>query len=164
VNKNMLALLMAASCALPAAAGAQQVDPSKMVQIFSQTVRTDGGNLQVILLNDRTVEALFATSPAKAAFRTKARMTAVFLVQGTASKDLEFTPDVTVVQRGEKLEGKATNMKNFSGGKVPKGETIQGLVELPKKLDLYEPFRFTIAGQTAEFRLNEDDVREYGNR
>ncbi len=34
-------------------------------------------------------------------------------------------------------------MKNFTGGKVAKGETIQGLVELPKKLDLYEPFKVT---------------------
>jgi hypothetical protein len=26
-------------------------------------------------------------------------------------------------------------MKNFTGGKVAKGEQLQGLVELPKKLD-----------------------------
>ena len=90
--------------------------------MFSQSVRTDGGNLQIVVLNDRTVEALFGASPAKAAFRTKARMTSVFFVQGTTTKDFEFKPEVSVVQKGETLDGKATNMKNFTGGKVAKGE------------------------------------------
>ena len=55
-------------------------------------------------------------------------------------------------------------MKNFAAGKIAKGQAIQGLVELPKKLDLYEPFKLTINGETVDFRLNNDDVREYGNR
>jgi hypothetical protein len=55
-------------------------------------------------------------------------------------------------------------MKNFTGGKVAKGEQIQGLVELPKKLDLFEPFKVTISGETVEVRYNQDDVRDYGNR
>ena len=164
MNKNRLALLGALVCAMSVAAGAQQVDPAKMVQMFSQPIRTQGGNLQIVLLNDRTVEALFGTSPAKAAFRTKARMTSVFFVQGTASKDFDFTAEVTVVQKGETLEGKATSMKNFATGKIPKGQQIQGLVELPKKLDLYAPFKFSLSGESIEFRFNEDDLRDYGNR
>jgi hypothetical protein len=164
VTKNALVLL-AMACAVPASAGAQaQADNAKMVQIFSQQVRTAGGNLQVVILNDRTIEALFGASPAKAAFRTKARMTTVFYVQGTTSKEVEFNPEVTVVQKGETLQGKATSMKNFTAGKVAKGQAVQGLVELPKKLDLYEPFKVTIAGETVEFRLNQDDVRDHGNR
>lgn len=164
MTKNVLALFLAAACALPAAVGAQTGDNAKMLQMFSQTVRTDGGNLQVVVLNDRTVEALFGASPAKAAFRTKARMTSVFYVQGTVNKEFNFTPEMTVVQKGETLQGKATPMKNFTAGKIAKGETISGLVELPKKLDLYEPFKVTLSGETVEFRLNQDDVRDYGNR
>lgn len=164
MTKHALVLLVAAVCALPALAGAQMADPARMLQIFSQTVRTDGGNLQVIVLNDRTVEALFGASPAKAAFRTKARMTTVFYVQGTTNKEFEFNPEMTVVQKGETLQGKSTSMKNFAGGKVAKGEVISGLVEMPKKIDLYEPFKLTLAGETIEFRLNADDLRDYGNR
>jgi len=165
VTKYVLALLVAAACALPVVTDAQvPSDAAKMVQIFSQPVRTDAGILQVVLLNDRTVEALFSTSPAKAAFRTKARMTSVFFVQGTTNKEFEFKPEVTVVQKGETLQGKPTSMKNFTGGKVAKGEQIQGLVEFPKKIDLYEPFKLSIAGETVEFRLNEDDLRDFGNR
>ena len=164
VIKNVFVLVAAAVCAFPALAGAQMADNAKVLQMFSQTLRTDGGNLQVIVLNDRTVEALFGASPAKAAFRTKARMTTVFYVQGQTNKEFEFKPELTVVQKGETLQGKATNMKNFTGGKVAKGETISGLVELPKKIDLYEPFKLTLSGESIDVRLNADDLRDYGNR
>ncbi|HEX2475533.1 MAG TPA: hypothetical protein VHK01_12350 [Lacipirellulaceae bacterium] len=163
-KKMMLVLFVVSACIVPVLAGAQQIDPARLLQMFSQSVRTDGGNLQIVILNDRTVDAVFGASPAKAAFRTKARMTSVFFVQGTANKEFEFKPDVSVVLKGETLAGKATSMKNFTGGKVAKGEVIQGLVELPKKLDLYEPFKFTISGESVEFRLNQDDLRDYGNR
>jgi hypothetical protein len=163
--KKVFALLVIAACALPALTDAQMsADNAKMVQNFSSQVRTDGGTLQVILLNDRTVDALFPTSAAKAAFKTKARMTTVFFVQGSVTKEFDFDPAATVVQKGETLTGKNSGMKNFTGGKIAKGEQILGMVELPKKLDLYEPFKFTISGKTTEFRLNEDDVRDYGNR
>jgi hypothetical protein len=163
VNRHALVLLVAAVIAMPLIGGAQQGDSGKMVQIFSESLRTDGGTLQVIILNDRTVEALFGASPAKAAFRTKARMTGVLLVQGTAGKDFDLKPDVTLVQKGETLQGKATSMKNFTAGKVTKGAQIQGLVEFPKKIDLYEPFKVTLGEQSVEFKLNADDVRNYGN-
>jgi hypothetical protein len=162
--KKVLVLLVVAACALPMYARAQQMDNAKMLQAFSAQARPDWGNLQVVLLNDRTVEALFGSSPAKAAFRTKARMTSVFFIQATASKDFELKPEVTVTQKGETLTGKVTPMKNFAAGKVKRGDQIQGLVELEKKLDLYEPFKVTVNGQAVDFNFNDDDVRDYGNR
>ena len=111
--KKVLALIVVAACALPVFVGAQQVDNAKMLQAFSAQGRADWGNLQVVLLNDRTVEALFGTSPAKAAFRTKARMHVLF-IQGTANKEFELKPEVTVTQKGETLAGKVTPMKNFA--------------------------------------------------
>jgi hypothetical protein len=164
VMKKLLALLVVAACAMPVFARAQQADNQKMLQIFSAQARADWGSLNVILLNDRTVEALFGASPAKAAFRSKARMTSVFFIQGTANKEFEFKPEVTVTQKGETLTGKITPMKNFAGGKVAKGDQLQGLVELPKKIDLYESFKVNVGGQSVDFNLNEDDVRDYGNR
>lgn len=163
--KKAFALAVLVVCTLPTGAAAQSAaDPAKMVQVFSAPLKLDGGNMQVIILNDRTVEALFPESPAKAALRTKGRMTTVFFVQGKATKDFAFDPEVKVEQKGKTLEGKASSMKNFAAGKVAKGDQIQGMVEMPEKLDLYEPFKVTLGGKTVEFRLNQDDVRDYGNR
>ena len=100
--KKVLALLAVAACALPVAIGAQPADNAKMLQMFSSQSRTGWGNLNVIVLNDRTVEALFGTSPAKAAFRTKARMTSVFFVQGTVTKEFELKPEVSVYRRARR--------------------------------------------------------------
>jgi hypothetical protein len=162
--KKVVALVLAA-CALPAVAGAQNItDPAKLVGMFSAPLRLDGGNFQVVVLNDRTVEALFPQSPAKAALRTKGRMTTVFFIQGNVTKEFELNPVLTVEQKGKSFEGKPSSMKNFTAGKIPKGQAIQGMVEMPEKIDLYEPFKVTLSGKTVEFRLNQDDVRQYGNK
>ena len=163
--KKVFAVLVLAACVLPIAAGAQSAtDPAKMVQVFSNSLKIDGATLQIVLLNDRTVEALFPQSQAKAALRTKGRMTTVFFISGNVTKELTFDPAVKVEQKGKTFDGKSSSMKNFVAGKVAKGEQIQGMVELPEKLDLYEPFKLTLNGKSVEFRLNEDDVRDYGNR
>ncbi len=163
--KKVSVLMLLAACAFPFLANAQNAtDPAKMVQVFSNVVKIDGANLQVVLLNDRTVDALFPQSPAKAALRTKGRMTTVFFISGNTTKDLDFDPTLKVDQKGKTFEGKASSMKNFAAGKVAKGQQIQGMVELTEKLDLYEPFKVTLSGKSVEFRLNEDDVRDYGNR
>jgi hypothetical protein len=162
--KNAFALVILAALAVPGVALAQNADPTKMVQMFSSPLKLDGANMQVVILNDRTIEALFPQSQAKAALRTKGRMTTLFLVQGTATKDFEFDPTLKVEQKGKTFEGKGSSMKNFVAGKVAKGQQIQGMVELPEKVDLFEPFKVTLNGKSTEFRLNEDDVREYGNK
>jgi hypothetical protein len=165
VMKKILALAVLGACALPVSMSAQNAaDPAKMVQIFSAPLKLDGGNMQVVILNDRTVEALFPNSQAKAALRTKGRMTTVLFIQGNVTKDFEFDPTVKVEQKGKTLEGKASSMKNFTAGKIAKGQQIQGMVEFPEKVDLFEPFKVTLSGKTVEFRLNQDDVRDYGNR
>ena len=142
--KKAFAVLVVALCALPMATSAQSAtDPAKMVQIFSNVLKTDGGNFQVIILNDRTVDALFGTSPAKIAIRTKARMTTVLFVQGTPTKDFEFDPATKVEQKGETLDGKPTSMKNFTKGKIANGESVQGTIER-RAADLYVPFKVTM--------------------
>src|SRR5258706_4061137 len=130
--KKAFAVLAVLACATPSFLLAQSAaDSAKMLQIFSAPIKTDGGQFQVIILNDRTVEALFSQSPAKAAFRTKARMTAVFWVQGVAGKEFEFKPDSTLTQKGDTMEGKPTPAsKNFAGGKIAQGEKVQGLIEI----------------------------------
>ena len=160
----MLALVCGMPSMLVAQGAGGAADSGKMVQIFSAPIKTEGGEFTVVILNDRTIEALFGTSPAKAALRVRARMATILYIQGVAGKEFEFKPDVTAVQKGETLEGKPSNMTNFVAGKVAKGAKVQGMVEFPKKLNLYDPFKITMNGQTAEFQLNGDDVRDFGNK
>ena len=164
--KKSFVVLALALCAAPALLRAQPIaDAQKMVQIFSAATENDTASYLAVVLNDRTIEALFPQSQAKLALRTRARMTTVFFVEGTAKKELDFNPAVSVEQKGQTFNATATPMtKNFVAGKIAKGEKFQGMVELPTKLDLYEPFKLTINKVTLEFRLNEGNVREYGNR
>jgi len=165
VMKNGLILLAAIACAAPSILVAQPAaDPAKMLQIFSAPIKTGGGEFTITIVNDSTLDPLFGSSPSRFAIRTRARMATIFFVQGVANKDFEFNPELTVTQKGETLTGAASSVKNFTAGKIAKGQTVQGLVEMPKKINLYEPFDVKIGGEKAEFRLNLDEVRDYGNK
>jgi len=165
VMKNVLILIAAIACAAPSIIVAQvPADPAKMLQIFSAPIKTGGGEFTITIVNDRTIDPLFGSSPSRFAIRARARMATIFFVQGVANKDFDFNPDLTVVQKGETLTGAASSVKNFTAGKIAKGQTVQGLVEMPKKINLYEPFDVKIGGEKAEFRLSLDDVRDYGNK
>jgi hypothetical protein len=165
VAKFIVTLLAVLTLAMPSMAVAQLAnEEAKAIQTFSSSIKSEGGPLQVILLTDRTIEALFPKSPSKVAFRTKARMAAVFWIQGVASKDFDFKPEATLVQKGQTLQGQPTPVsKNFLAGHIAKGETLQGLIEFPKQIDLNQPFKLTVNGQSTEFNLDPGDVREYGN-
>ena len=162
--KKACVLIVLLACAAPSMLAQPAVDPQKIMAAFSSTIKTGGGEFMVTVLNDRTIDALFGTSPSRFAIRTRARMATILFIQGVAGKEFELKPDVTVVQKGETLEGKPSSMKNFTAGKVAKGATVQGMVELPKKINLYDAFKVVMGGQTAEFNLNPDDVTDYGNK
>ena len=162
--KKVLALLVVAACALPVFAGAQQVDNAKMLQMFSAQARPDWGNLQVILLNDRTVEALFGSSPAKAAFRTKARMTSVFFIQGTANKEFELKPEVTVTQKGETLHGQGHADEEFRRRQGRQGRPDSGSRRAAEEAGSVRAVQGDGRRPGVDFNLNDDDVRDYGNR
>src|SRR5215212_941011 len=114
--KTAFVLMLALMCGMPSILVAQgaggAADSGKMIQMFSSPIKTEGGEFTVVILNDRTIEALFGTSPAKAALRTRARMATIVYIQGVAGKEFEFKTDVTAVQKGETLEGKPSNMTN----------------------------------------------------
>jgi hypothetical protein len=163
--KRALVVFVTFACAATALLAAQGVsDQTKALQSLSAPIKTDGGEFMIVVLTDPTVEAIFGTSPTKVAIRTRSHMATILFIEGVAKKDFDFKPDVTVTQKGETLEGKASSMKNFTAGKITKGTEVQGLVELPKKLNLYDPFKVTMNGQTAEVRLDPDAVREYAGK
>ena len=84
--KKAYAVLLVAACALPAVMGAQNAtDAAKMLQIFSSPLKTDGGTFQVIILNDKTVEAIFGASP-EMLVRCRGRDVETRPIAGTAGR------------------------------------------------------------------------------
>lgn len=160
--KKALFLVLVAAFVVPAVLAGQNSDAQKALGDFSRTFTSNGVNLSVVLMNDKTIEALFQ-APTKYAMKARARMTTMVYVQGTPSKEVEFKTEFSIQQDGETLPGKTLNIKNFDNMKVAKGERIDGVVEFPKKMDLFKPFKVVNGKDSVEFRLNDDLVRSLGN-
>jgi len=126
---------------------------------YMRPIKYDGLTLNVLLVNNRTVEVLFQ-APTKYSMRARANQQTVLYIQGTPSKDFNLTTAFTIEQDGETLTGKSTSIKNFVDGKVAPGQRIDGIVEFPKKIDISKPF--TVKNGTAgsvQFVLTADAIK-----
>jgi hypothetical protein len=154
-------LIIALACLLlGSAAAAQEQDPKMAVlKEFTRSVQTDGVMLSFVLLNDRTVDALFQ-APGKYSMRARARMGTTFFVQGIAEKDIKIDTAFAVEQDGQTTAGTSSNIKNFAGGGlVAKGDRIDGIVEVGKKLDVSHSFKIKGKNSTVEFKLSPEAIK-----
>ena len=132
---------------------------SDLLKEFTRSVQIDGMILSFVLLNDRTVDALFE-APGKYSMRARARMGTTFYVQGTPEKDVKIDTGFTVEQDGESVKGTSSNIKNFTdGGLVAKGTRVDGVVELGKKLNLAHSFKIKGKNSTVEFKLSPEAIK-----
>lgn len=106
---------------------------------YMRQIKYDGLTLSVLLVNNKTVEVLFQ-APTKYSMRARANQQTVLYIQGTPSKEIDLSNAFTIEQEGQTMQGTSTSIKNFTGGKVPAGQRIDGIVEFPKKVDLSKPF------------------------
>jgi|WetSurMetagenome_2_1015567.scaffolds.fasta_scaffold72739_3 hypothetical protein len=127
---------------------------SSLIKEFTRSSKTEGLVLSFVLLNAKTVDALFK-APGKYAMRATANQSTTFYVQGTPEKDITLDTNFKVEQNGQKINCKVANIKNFASGNVAKGQMINGLLQLESKLEIGQPF--TIAGPsgTVEFKLTD---------
>ena len=133
-------------------------EKTAIIREFSRTAQMDGIILNFVLLNNKTVDLLFAGS-GKYAMRARANAATIFYVQGTPEKDIKLDPQFVVEQGGKSFKGKAINMKNLEAGSVPKGSQISGLVQLAEKIDVTQPFVIKGTGDAAaEFKLSEKAI------
>jgi hypothetical protein len=115
--------------------------------------------LSIVHVNDKSLPVLFQP-PTLYAMRARIREATMFYVQGTAPKDVEIdTKTFTVEQGGESTPGTPQNIKNFQGGKIPKGERIDGLLVFAKLLDLSKPFTVKHGKDSVEFKYSADQVK-----
>lgn len=149
-------LMVVLSCILMSlAAPAQQSNDgnSNTLQAFTRTIELDGIKWYFVHLNNRTVEVLFA-APTKYSMRARAAQKTLLYVQGTPEKEMSIDRKFFIEQGNEKLEAVPHNIKNFTGGKVSKGERIDGLLEFSKKIDVTQPFTIRAADKSVEVRLS----------
>lgn len=167
VRKRLLAVVVL--CALagafcvaqePAAApaGMDQVQKAAVIKEFGRSAELDGVTLNFILLNNKTIEALFSGA-GKYAMRARANTYTTILVQGVPTKDISLNTFFTIEQNGRSFQGNAVNIKNMQNGKVEKGSSIEGLIQLSQKIDVSVPF--TVKGEkvSAQFKLSPEALK-----
>jgi hypothetical protein len=162
----VIAAIFALFSTLAAAQDSSQTEPAlskeqinKLIKAFSRSAMMDGVILSFVLLNDKTVDALFQ-GDSRYAMRARANSATTFLIQGVPEKDITLDPQFEVEQNGKTFKGKAINMQNLEAGYVLKGARITGLFQLGEKIDVTQPFKIKGAQiASAEFKLSEDAIK-----
>jgi len=133
------------------------------IKEFSRSEAVDGVTLTFILLNNKTVEALFSESSGPA-MRARANTATTFYVQGVPSKDIHFDSKFVVEQDGKKFTGQSVSIKNFQDGNILRGTKIEGLIQLSEKINVTQPFMVKgVRGGSAEFRLSPAAIKLLAN-
>lgn len=157
--RNVFVVVMVCLLLVSVAPAQDQNQKMAMLKEFTRSVQLDGITLSFVLLNDRTVDALFE-APGKYSMRARARMATTFYVQGTPDKDIKIDTKFTVEQDGETVAGTASNIKNFTdGGAVAKGARIDGILELGKKIDVSHAFKIKNGHSSVDFKLSSDALK-----
>ncbi len=132
---------------------------NELIKAFTRSTKMDGVILNFVLLNNKTVDALFQGS-GKYAMKARANSATTFLVQGVPDKDIALDPQFEVEQNGKTFKGTTISMQNLEAGMVLKGAPISGLFQLSEKIDVTQPFK--ISGTqiaTGEFKLSEEAIK-----
>jgi hypothetical protein len=153
----LLAILVLVGAAVAQSASTGSADNS-VIQPFMRSAKTDGLVLNFVLLNNKTVDALFQ-APGKYAMRATANQATTFYVQGTPEKDIKLDTNFSVEQNGHKINCKIANIKNFAPGNVAKGELINGLLQLESKLEIEQPFTIVSPSGNVEFKLTAEALQ-----
>jgi hypothetical protein len=166
IKKNFaIAILFALFSSLIIAQDADQMEPalsaeekSVLIKEFSRSAEMDGLILNFVLLNNKTIDALFSGS-GKYSMRARANAVTTFYVQGVPDKKISFDPRFVVEQDGKTFKGEAINMKNLETGAVQKGTRIAGLIQLGEKIDVTQPFKIKGTNNAAaEFKLSKEAI------
>jgi hypothetical protein len=129
-----------------------------LIADFSRSGRINGARFDFMLLNDKTIDILFP-GPSKYSMRARASQTTVFFVTMTPDSTITLDNSFSVVQDGQTFACEPVNIQNFAKGVVTKGQKIQGLLQVEKKLDLSHPFLIKGGQDSVEFKLSESALK-----
>jgi len=166
ITKKILvvAMLCVLSLAIAPAQDTQQAeaaedstDTKDLIKQASFSIETDQAIFNFVLVNNKTADALFS-GPSKYRIRAIASTTTVFYVHGIAKKNINFKPIFDVMQNSMQINTKLINIKNFEDGSISEGTKIEGLVQLVRKLNLYQPFTIKDAKNSYELEYTWDAI------
>jgi hypothetical protein len=130
-----------------------------LINDFSRSGHVNGMMFNFLLLNDKTIDQLF-TGPSKYSIKARTSQGTVFYVTGTPAETMTLNNTFTIVQDGQTLACESVNVLNFAKGVVTKGQKIQGLLQVEKKLDLSHPFVIKGEQDKLEFKLSESAIKQ----
>ncbi len=158
MNKLIAVTIVCTFC-INLAVAQETPSPAAVLKDFTRSGNMNGVILSFVLLNDKTVDILFA-APGKYAIRARANQATAFYVQGVPDKDIKLDNKFVIEQDGQTFECVPVNIKNFDGGTVAKGQRIDGILQLDKKLNLSHPFTIKSQNSSLEFKLSDAVIKE----
>ena len=155
MKKLSFAALALAAC-LPLTLAGQ--DTQGALKDYTRVLKGDIP-LTLVHINDKTLPVLFMP-PTLYAIRARMHESTLIYVQGTTTKEVDIdTKTFTLEQGGESTPATAQNIKNFQGGKIAKGERIDGILVFAKLLDASKPFTIQHGKQLVEFKYSADQIK-----
>jgi hypothetical protein len=133
-------------------------DQNNLVKIFSRGAYFGGAKLNFMLLNDKTIDILFAGS-SKDTIKAKIASGIAFYVLGIAEKDAKLDTNFVLEQNNQKTTATITDIKNFVDGEKSKGEKFSGIIQFDKKIQFDKGFSIRNPNGVVDFRLSIDALR-----
>ena len=130
-----------------------------LINDFSRSGNVNGMMYNFLLLNDKTIDA-FLNGPSKNTLKAQANETTVFFISGTPPDTMTVNNQFSIVQDGQTIACESQNIQNFGKGVVTKGQKIQGLLKVSKKLDLSHPFVIKGEHDSLEFKLTDSALKQ----
>jgi hypothetical protein len=117
----------------------------------------NGAKISFIVLDDKMLEFLYGKD--KDVIKSKLSSGTAFWFKGTAGNKEVKMDKLYAFQNEQVIKGSIINSKIVEGQPIPKGETFTGILQLEKKLNLYDIFLLKGASGSITFRLTDTALR-----
>jgi hypothetical protein len=156
--KKILAVVVVCFILLPLAFAESLQDIQKEL---TRTGDINGATISFIILDDTMLEFLYGKD--KDLIKSKLSSGTALWFKGKAGKKEVKMDKLYAFQNEQVINGSIINSKIVEGQPIPKGETFTGILQLEKKINLYDLFTIKGASGSITFRLTDMALRNIKN-
>jgi hypothetical protein len=156
--KKILAVVVVCFILLPLALAESLQEVQKEL---TRTGDINGATISFILLDDKMLEFLYGKD--KDVIKSKLSSGTAFWFKGKAGKKEVKMDKIYVFQNEQVVNSSIINSKIVEGQPIPKGETFTGILQLEKKINLYDNFTIKGASGSIFFKLTDTALRNITN-